>query len=131
MVVMKQRGAERYLPFWVSSSQAEILASQLQELPDNRTAPDTFLANNSAAESNIKSVTIYLKNDTFFAKVLLSKNDQPSQVRCLIGVTLALACRVFASILIEEELFDEVDVTLPPRPLIVVPKQPRWRRLFK
>ncbi|MBI4303372.1 MAG: bifunctional nuclease family protein [Chloroflexi bacterium] len=52
-IILKQKGTERYLPFRISASEAEILASQLQGLLDRRAIPDLFLANNGATESDI------------------------------------------------------------------------------
>ena len=33
-IILQQKGVDHYLPFWVSPSQADILAAQLQGLPD-------------------------------------------------------------------------------------------------
>jgi len=130
-IILKQKGAECYLPFWVSSSQADILATELQGRPDKSRDPDLFLANINAADSDIKCVTIHLENDTFYAKVLLSQHDKPYEVKCPVGVALTLAFRAEAPILVDETLFDKVGVTLPPYPASTAPKQPSWRRLFK
>jgi len=131
IIILKQKGAERYLPIWVSSSQADILAAQLQGRPDKSTDPDLFLANINASDSNIKCVTIHLENDTFYAKVLLSQHDEPYEVKCPIGIALTLGYGSGAPILVDEALFDKAGLTLPPYPVSTVPKQPWWRRLFK
>jgi len=130
-IILKQKGAECYLPFRVSSSQADILAAQLQGRPDKSIDPDLFLANINAADSDIKCVTVHLENDTFYAKVLLSRHDEPYEVRCPIGVALTLACRVEAPIWVDEALFDKAGVRFPPTPCQLHRKQPWWRRLFK
>ena len=80
-IILKQKGAECYLPFWVSSSQADILATELQGRPDKSTDPDLFLANINASDSNIKCVTIHLENDAFYTKVLLSQHDKSYEVK--------------------------------------------------
>ena len=90
-IILTQKGAERYLPFWMSSSQADILAAQLQGRPDRSTDHDLFLANINATDSNVKCVTIHLESDTFYAKVLLSQHDKPYEVKCPMGIALALA----------------------------------------
>jgi hypothetical protein len=130
-IILKQKGAERYLPFWVSSSQADILATELQGRPDKSRDPDLFLANINAADSDIKCVTIHLENNTFYAKLLLSHRDEPYEVRCPIGIALTLAYRAEALILVDEVLFGKVGLTLPPYPIPTPPKQPWWRRVFK
>jgi len=129
-IILKQKGAECYLPFWASSYQADILAAQLQGRPDKSIDPDLFLANINASDSNIKCVTIHLENDTFYAKLLLSRHDEPYEVKCPIGIALTLAYRAEAPILVDEALFNKVGVTLPPDPVSTAPKQPWWKRLF-
>ncbi len=129
-IILKQKGAERYLPFWVSSSQADILATELQGRPDKSTDPDLFLANINAADSDIKCVTIHLENNTFYAKVLLSQHDKPYEAKCPIGVALTLAYRAEAPILVDAALFNEAGVRFPPTPCQPHRKQPWWRRLF-
>jgi len=123
-IILKQKGAECYLPFWVSSSQADILATELQGRPDKSTDPDLFLANINAADSDIKCVTIYLENCTFYAKILFPHHDKPYEVKCPMGIALALACRVEAPILVDAALFNEAGVRFPPTPCQPHQKQP-------
>ena len=129
-LILKQKGAECYLPFWVSSSQADILATHLKGWPDKSTEPDLFLANINAADSDIKCITIHLENNTFYAKILFSRTDKPYEVKCPMGMALTLACRVEAPILVDEALFDKAGVRFPPTPCQLPRKQPWWRRLF-
>ncbi len=129
-IILQQKGADCYLPFWVSPSQADILATELQGRPDKSRDPDLFLANINAADSDIKGVTMHLENNTFYAKLLLSRHGEPYEVRCPIGVALTLACRVEAPILVNEALFDEAGVRFPPTPCETHRKPPWWRRLF-
>ena len=112
-IILQQKRADHYLPFWVSSSQADILAMELQGRPDKSLDPDRFLANINAADSDIKCVTIHLENNTFYAKVLLSQHDKPYEAKCPIGIALTLACRVEAPILVDEALFDKAGVRFP------------------
>ena len=114
MLILKQKCADHYLPFWVSPSQADILVAQLKGQPDKSIDPDLFLANINAVISDIKSVTIHLENNTFYAKVLLSRHDEPYDIKCPIGIALTLACRVDVPILVDEALFDKSGVTFPP-----------------
>ena len=130
-IILKQKRAEHYLPFWVSSSQADILAAQLQGRFDKSIDPDLFLANINAADSDIKCVTIHLENDTFYAKVLLSQHDKTYEAKCPIGIALTLAYRAEAPILVDEALFNKVGVTLSPYPVSTAPKQPWWKRVVK
>ena len=129
-LILKQKGADCYLPFWVSSSQADILADQLNGRPDKSLDPDRFLANINAADSDIKCVTVYLEHNTFCAQILLSRHDKPCEVECPMGIALALACRANAPILVAEALFDKAGVCFPSTPCHPYRKQPWWRQLF-
>jgi len=111
-IILREKGPENYLPLWVNPLQADILADQLQGRPDKSVDPDLFLANINAADSDIKGVTIHLENNTFYAKLLLSRHE-PYEVRCPIGIALTLACRVEAPILVDEALFDKAGVRFP------------------
>jgi len=115
-IILREKGPENYLPLWVNPSQADILADQLQGRPDKSVDPDLFLANINAADSDIKGVTIHLENNTFYAKLLLSRHDEPYEVRCPMGIALTLTCRVKAPILVDEVLFDKAGVRFPPSP---------------
>jgi len=130
-VILKQKGAECYLPLWVSPPQADILAAQLVGRPDKSADPDLFLANINATDDDVKGATIHLEDNAFYAKLLLSHHDEPYEVRCPIGIALTLACRVGAPILADEALFDKVGVRFPPSPYQVHREQPWWKRVAK
>ena len=130
MLILKQKGTECYLPFWVSPSQADILAAHLKGRPDKSVDPDLFLANINATDSDIKCVTIHPEHNTFYAKIMLSRHGKPYEVKCPMGVALTLACRVEAPILVAEALFDKAGVCFPYTPCQPHLKQPWWRRLF-
>ncbi len=123
-IILQQKGADHYLPFWVSPSQADILAAQLQGRPDKSVAPDLFLDNIKTSDADIKYATIHLENNTFYAKVLLSRHGRPHEIECPIGIALALACRADAPIVVDEAVFDKAGVCFPPTPCEPRRKQP-------
>ena len=129
-VILKQKGAECYLPFWVSPLQADILVAQLVGRPDKSSDPDLFLNSINATNADINGATIHLENNALYAKLLLSRHDEPYEVRCPIGIALTLACRVGAPISVDEALFDKAGVRFPPIPYQPHEKQRWWRRLF-
>ena len=112
IVVLKEKGAERYLPIQVNEAQADILAGQLRERPDKSIAPDLFLTSINATATHIKSVTIHLENNTFYAKLQLSRQDKPCEFRCPIGVALALSSRAKTPIVIDEAIWDQVAIVV-------------------
>jgi len=129
ILLARRWGPRCFLPVWVSSCQADILASQLQGRPDKSTALDLFLTGIEAADSHIESLTIHLENNVVYAKVLLFRLGKPTEVRCPIGIGLALAVRAQAPILVEEAIFDKAGVCLPWTRCETPRKTPWWRRL--
>jgi len=129
MLILKEKEADSYLPILISPSQEDILVAQLKGQPDKSVDPDRFLANINAANSDIKCVTIHLEHNTFYAKILFSRHGKPYEVKCPVGIALALACRADAPILVDEALFDKAGVRFPSTPYQPQRKQPWWRRL--
>jgi bifunctional DNase/RNase len=115
-VILQRKVEDSYLPFWISPSQAEILAAQLRGQLDKSVDLALFLADINAAISDIRCVTVHLEDNTFCAKILFSRHDKPNEVKCPIGIALALACRAGAPILVDEVLFDKAGVCFPPTP---------------
>ena len=101
---------------WLSLSQAEILANVLHGRLDNKEELDAFLASNNAACSEIQCATVYLEDNTFFAKVMLWRHSGVREVRCPIGLALALAVRANAPILVDDTLLDRAGVRLSATP---------------
>jgi uncharacterized protein len=130
ILLARKRGPRCFLPVWVSFCQADILASQLQEQSDKSSAVDLFLADIDAVDSDIGGVTIHLENSIVYAKVLLLNAGRSSEVRCPIGIALAIAVRSEAPILIEETLFDKAGVCLPWTRCETPRKASLWRRLL-
>ncbi|MCK4354699.1 MAG: bifunctional nuclease family protein [Dehalococcoidia bacterium] len=115
-LILKEKGSDNSVRVWLSQKQGEILAGQLHGRPDSKKELDAFLADNNAADSDIECVTIHLEYNTFFGKLLLSRYDKRNEVRCPVGLALALAVRVSAPVFFDGELFDKVGVRLSDTP---------------
>lgn len=111
-LILKPEDGDGYLPIWISPSQAEILADQLNRRPDKDVEMDFFLAKSNAAGADIRGAVVHLEGSTFHATVLLSQHGRDYETECPIGIALALAVRANAPILAESELFDRAGVRL-------------------
>jgi bifunctional DNase/RNase len=111
-LILRNKDVDSYLPIFIGQQQGKTLANELHGRPDSKKELDTFLANHNATDSDISCATIYLKDTTFFAKVLLSRHHTPYEVSCPIGLALALAVRANASILVDEAPFDRAGVRI-------------------
>jgi len=115
-LILKRKNGDSYVPIWISQQQGQTLANELHGRPDSKKELDAFLADNNATDSDIACATIYLEHNSFFAKVLLSRHHRPYEVRCPIGLALALAVRANAPILVDDALFDRAGVCLSATP---------------
>ena len=115
-LITQRKGAESYQPFWISPSQAVVLAAQLQGAPYKDVELDLFLANSNTADADIKDTVIHLAGTTFHATLLLFQHGRDYESKCPIGLALALAVRANAPILIDEALFDRAGVCLSATP---------------
>jgi bifunctional DNase/RNase len=104
----------RYLPIWISQPQADIITGELIQRPNKSRAPDDFLAGINTTESGVKSTTIHLKDETFYATLQFSHHGAIQEVECPIAVAVALAFKARASILVGECTWDKAALTVNP-----------------
>ena len=90
-LILKQKNSCSFVPIFISQQQGETLANELNGRLDSSEKLNTFLACHNATDSDIGCTTISLEDTTFFAKVLLSRHHKPYEVRCPIGLALALS----------------------------------------
>jgi bifunctional DNase/RNase len=102
----------RYLPIWISPPQADIVIGELLQRPDKSGAPDVFLAGIGTTESGVKSTTIHLEDETFYAKLQFSHQGEVGEVECPIAVAIALAFKAGASIFVDETTWDKAALTI-------------------
>ena len=112
-LILRTKGESNvYLPVRVDRHEGQILADKLNGRPDSKRALDSFLADKGVTDSGLGSTTIYLKDNTFFAKAPLTPHTRPHEFGCSIGVAVALAMRANAPILVDDTLFDRPGVGL-------------------
>jgi len=118
VVVLKEKVGERYLAIWIGSdmAQAITLALQEQETPRPMTH-DLFMAAVTLMKSEISEARIVdLKEDVYFANVLIQPLDAGEEVASLdarASDALALAIRAKAPIKASEGIMDRAGITLP------------------
>ena len=115
-LILRRKHADGYVPNFIRRHQGEILADELNGRPDSSSKLEAFLSRSNCTESDIGSTTIYLEGNSFFAKVLLSPDRKPHEVRCPIGIALALAVRAAAPIFLDERVFENAGVCLSTEP---------------
>ncbi len=114
VVILKERMAERYLPIWIGPAEADAIAVKLQDVNVPRPLTHDLLSSvidNLGATVN-SIVVNELKNDTFYAKIVLNVDGGVIEVDSRPSDALALAVRVEAPIYVEEVVLDKAGILL-------------------
>jgi uncharacterized protein len=114
VVILKEKTAERYLPIWIGPSEADAIAVKLQGVSVPRPLTHDLLCSIiDALGATISSIVVSdLKNDTFYAKILLSVDGEQMEVDSRPSDALALAVRAEVPIFAEETVLDKAGILL-------------------
>ena len=96
VVVLKQRGSERFLPIWIGSPEADAIAVKLQDVAVPRPLTHDLLGSViSTLGASVDHVVVTdLTNDTFYAKLVLSlTGGGQTEVDCRPSDAIAVAVR--------------------------------------
>ena len=96
VVVLKQRGSDRFLPIWIGSPEADAIAVKLQDVAVPRPLTHDLLGSViSTLGASVDHVVVTdLTNDTFYAKLVLSlTGGGQTEVDCRPSDAIAVAVR--------------------------------------
>lgn len=114
VVILKEKNAERYLPIWIGPAEADAIAVKLQGV--NVPRPLTHDLMRSIIETlgvTIDYIMVNdLKNDTFFAKIMLNVDGTQVEVDSRPSDALALAVRAEVPIYTEEMVLEKAGILL-------------------
>ena len=114
VVILKEKGSDRYLPIWIGPAEADAIAVKLQDVdvprPQTHDLLTSVISTLGAGVSHI--VVSELENDTFFAKVIIQMDGHTSEVDCRPSDAIALAVRSGASIFAEEDVLQKAGIIL-------------------
>lgn len=114
VVILREKGSDRYLPIWIGPAEADAIAVRLQDVSVARPLTHDLLRN---AIETLGGRVLYilvndLANDTFFARIILDVNGQTVEIDSRPSDAIALAVRVEAPIYAEELVLDRAGVVL-------------------
>jgi len=114
VVILKEKMAERYLPIWIGPAEADAIAVKLQSVTVPRPLTHDLLHSIIAAlGATINSIIVSdLKNDTFYAKIILNVDGGQMEVDSRPSDALALAVRAEVPIYAEEAVLDKASILL-------------------
>jgi len=114
VVILKEKMADRYLPIWIGPAEADAIAVKLQDVTVPRPLTHDLLRSViDALGATINSIIVSeLKNDTFYAKIVLNVDGGQMEVDSRPSDALALAVRAGVPILVDEAVLDKAGILL-------------------
>jgi bifunctional DNase/RNase len=114
VVILKEKVADRYLPIWIGPAEADAIAVKLQEVNVPRPLTHDLLRSViDTLGASIDSIIVSdLKNDTFYAKIILNVDGKQIEVDSRPSDALALAVRVGVPIFAEDVVLDKAGIFL-------------------
>ena len=114
VVILKEKVSERYLPIWIGPAEADAIRVKLEgaTLPRPLTH-DLLCSVIDALGATVNSIVVSdLKNDTFYAKVILDVDGGQIEIDSRPSDAIALAVRVDVTIYAEESVLDRAGIVL-------------------
>jgi len=116
VVLLKEQRAERYLPAYIGSPQADAIKQALMGTPSPESADDTLsLSGIDVPLSRVESASVVVKqfeDNAFNVRLLLTYQGRSCSFVCPTARALVLGMRAGARILVEEQVLDEAGVTV-------------------
>ncbi len=113
LVILRELGADRYLPIWVGQYEAEAITVALQEVEMIRPLTHDLLKNVfTTFNAKIKRIEIVsLKEDIFYGSIVAEVNGQETHVDSRPSDAIALAVRAHVPILVDESVIRSAGIT--------------------
>ncbi|MBN1176636.1 MAG: bifunctional nuclease family protein [Dehalococcoidales bacterium] len=114
VVILKEKMSDRYLPIWIGPAEADAIAVKLQGVAVPRPLTHDLLSSViDTLGAAVNSIIVNdLKNDTFFAKVILEVDGRQLEVDSRPSDALALAVRTGVTIFADESVLDKAGILL-------------------
>jgi uncharacterized protein len=115
IVLLRERGGERYLPIWIGASEAAAIALSLQGVATPRPMTHDLMKQilEDLSVSVQRIVVTELRDSTFFATIQLVRNGDSYEVSSRPSDAIALAVRTATPIFASEEVLDEAAILIP------------------
>ena len=114
VVILKEKGSERYLPIWIGAAEADAIAVKLQDVSVPRPLTHDLLQSViDVLGASVNSIIVSdLKNYTFYARIILNVDGGELEVDSRPSDALALAVRANVPIYAEEAVLDKAGIFL-------------------
>jgi len=114
VVILKEKGTNYYLPIWIGPAEADAIAVKMQGISLPRPLTHDFVCQiiDSLGGSVESAIIDELKNDTFYAKLVVSVNDKQIQIDCRPSDALAVAVRKGVPVFADDKVLKKAGVLL-------------------
>ena len=114
VVILKEKDSDRYLPIWIGPAESDAISVKLQNMEIARPLTHDLLDSviNTLGASVHSIVVSDLRNDTFYAKLVLTIDEKQLEVDSRPSDAIALAVRVTAPIYVDESVLDKAGIML-------------------
>jgi len=115
IVLLRERGGERYLPIWIGAAEAAAIALSLQGVVTPRPMTHDLLKNilDDLTVEVQRIVVTELRDSTFYATIALQRGSDGFEVSSRPSDAIALAVRMAVPIFAEEGVLDEASILIP------------------
>lgn len=109
VVILREKGGARVLPIWIGPAEASAIAMELQGMKAQRPLTHDLLKQILVGlGGDLRRVVISaVKENTYFAELLIRRDDHVFQVDARPSDSIALALRVNAPIFTSDSLLDQ------------------------
>ncbi|MFC1985469.1 bifunctional nuclease family protein [Chloroflexota bacterium] len=114
VVILREKASDRYLPIWIGPAEADAIAVKLQGVNVPRPLTHDLLRSVvDALGAKVNSILVNdLRNDTFYAKIIIDVDGGQMEVDSRPSDALALAVRVEVPIYVDEAVLDKAGILL-------------------
>jgi bifunctional DNase/RNase len=115
IVLLRERGGERYLPIWIGAAEAAAIALSLQGVVTPRPMTHDLLKNilEDLTVEVQRIVVTELRDSTFYATIALQRGTDGFEVSSRPSDAIALAVRMAGPIFAEEGVLEEASILIP------------------
>lgn len=113
IIILREMNSERFLPIWIGPFEAEAITSSLQEIEVIRPMTHDLLRNilNVLGGQVLRINITELRDDVFYARIVVSANGQEIEIDSRPSDALALAVRTHVPIYVSEDVLEEAAST--------------------
>lgn len=131
VVVLKGKEVNKYLPMWIGPTEGDSIAMKLQGRetvrPMTHDLMDSMIADLGGTVERV--VVCALKDETFYAKIILRRNGTTIERDARPSDAVALAIRTESSIYAEEDVLDRAGVEFDPETGEPISTKNQWEWL--